>query len=102
MKYDVIISDRAANSYRRIVANTKKISLIGGEDAKTAILQKIRRLGSNPDFGSRQASFEKLDGNFRSVNVWDYKMYYKVEEDRVIVLDIIVDKSASQQGYQEI
>lgn len=102
MKREVVITDRAASSYRRIVYNLKKISRIGGEDAKSAILRKIRRLGTNPDMGSRQAKFEKLEGNFRSVTVWDYKIYYKIEEETVVVLDIIIDKAASQAKMQEI
>ena len=91
MKYEVIITDRAANAIRRIVEHTQQTSLIGGEDAKDALLHRIRRLGINPEEGSRKANFQKLEGNYRSVLAWDYRIYYKVEETRVIVLDVIVD-----------
>jgi plasmid stabilization system protein ParE len=101
MKREVVITDRAASSYRRIIYNLKKISRIGG-DAKAAILRKIRRLGTNPDMGSRQANFEKLDGVFKSVTVWDYKIYYKLEDEAVVILDIVIEKPGSQSEMQEI
>ncbi len=92
MKREVIITDRAANAIRRIVTYTKQSSLIGGEDAKSALMNRIRLLGINPEeASSRKAKFSKLEGNYRSVKVWDYRIYYKAEDDRVIVLDIIVD-----------
>lgn len=98
MKYKVIIADRAVSSLRRIVSNLKRVSLIGGEDAREALMHRIKRLSVNPEAGSRKAKFEKLKGDFRSLVVWgDYRIYYKVEEDRVIVLDVILDKEGSKK-----
>lgn len=102
MKREVIITDRATSSFRRIISNLKKTSLVGGEDAKSAILRKIKRLATDPDFGSRKANFEKLEGNFRSLTVWDYRIYFRIEETQVVVLDIIIDKTHSSAYKQEI
>ncbi|MCB0761563.1 MAG: type II toxin-antitoxin system RelE/ParE family toxin [Flavobacteriales bacterium] len=98
MKYKVIISDRAVSSLRRIVKSLKKISLIGGEDVRAALLQRIKRLSVNPTAESRKANFEKLEGEYRSIVVLgDYRIYFKIEDGRVIVLDIIMDKDGSKK-----
>ena len=98
MKYKVIISDRAVSSLRRIVKSLKKISLIGGEDVRAALLQRIKRLSMNPTAESRKANFEKLEGEYRSIVVLgDYRIYFKIEDGRVIVLDIIMDKDGSKK-----
>ena len=98
MKYKVIISDRAVSSLRRIVKSLKKISLIGGEDVRAALLQRIKRLSMNPTAESRKANFEKLEGEYRSIVVLgDYRIYFKIEDGRVIVLDIIMDVDGSKK-----
>lgn len=86
----VIVTDRATASFKRIISGLKEVSLIGGEDARLAILDSIRKLGVNPMANSKAAKFERLDGEYRKVDVWDYRIYYKVEEGKVIVLDIIL------------
>jgi plasmid stabilization system protein ParE len=91
MKKKIVVADRAVNSFRRIVTALNQESLIGGEDARTAILNKIRTLGTNPERNSRRANFEKLEGNYRSVQVWDYRIYYKVENERIVILDLMLD-----------
>jgi plasmid stabilization system protein ParE len=54
-------------------------------------LDEIRKLASNPDRNTRPAKFEKLRGDYRSVLVWNYRVYFKVEEERISILDIILD-----------
>ncbi len=90
------MSDRAVSSLQRIVMSLKSVSLIGGEDARTAIINRIKRLTSNPTAGTRVAKFEKLVGDYRSFQIWDYRVYFKIEESRVIVLEIIVDKDSTK------
>lgn len=89
----MIISDRAFNSFRRIIDNVQSTSLIGAEDARTVVLNRIRKLAFNPTQQSRKAKFFNLEGDYRSVLAWNYRIYYKVEEKRVIVLDVILDKT---------
>jgi len=84
------VTDRATASFKRIIGGLKEVSLIGGEDARLAILDSIRKLGVNPMANSMSAKFERLEGEYRKVDVWDYRIYYKVEENKVIVLDIIL------------
>ncbi len=92
-QYKIIFCDKASASFRRVLENVKSTSLIGAEDTRAVILQVIRRLAANPTNQARKAKFFSLDGDFRSVLAWNYRVYYKIEEKRVIVLDIILDKS---------
>lgn len=92
-QYKIVFCDRAVNSFRRVLENVKSTSLIGAEEARGVILQVIRRLASNPIQSARKAKFFSLEGDYYSVLAWNYRIYYKVEEKRVIVLDIILDKS---------
>jgi plasmid stabilization system protein ParE len=92
-QYKVVFCDRAVNSLKRLLENVKSTSLIGAEEARGVVLQVIRRLASNPGHQARKAKFFSLEGDYRSVLAWNYRIYYKVEEKRIIVLDIILDKN---------
>ena len=91
-KKSVVIADRASNSLQRVVRQLKSTSLIGAEDARTAILNHIRKLSVNYNSGSKPADFATLDGEFRSSMIWNYIVYFKVEDNRLVVLDIILEK----------
>lgn len=91
--YKVIITDRAFSSFRRILDVVRSTSLIGAEDARVVVLNRMKKLASNPLNQSRKAKFFNLEGDYRSALAWNYRIYYKVEEKRVIVLDVILDKS---------
>lgn len=92
-QYKVIVADRAVQSLRRLLENVRSTSLIGAEDARTVVMQHLRRLASNPTNSSRKAKFFSLEGDFRSVLAWNYRIYFKIEDKRIVVLDIILDKS---------
>lgn len=91
-KYDVVISDKATGTLHRIIDQLKSTSLIGAEDARTQIINRIKKLCVNPMANSRQANFQTIDGNIRSALAWNYRIYYLIEDSRIVVLDIILDK----------
>lgn len=92
-QYPLIIADKACESFKTLIENVRSTSLIGAEDARTVILNRLRKVGINPNQQSRKAKFSSLDGDYRSVLAWNYRIYFKMESDRVIVLDMILDKS---------
>lgn len=93
-KPKIIVSDRAVNSMRRLLDTIKSTSLIGAEEARTVIMNRIRKLAANPSAAdSRKANFVTLEGEFRSILAWNYRIYYKVNEGQVVVLDIFLDKN---------
>ena len=90
MRRKIAVSEVAANSFRRIIRNHKESSLIGGEDAKTAIISGIRRIGQNPMALSEEVNFGKVEGEYRIAKVWDCVVLYKVEVKSILIIDILL------------
>jgi len=88
----VIIADRAMTAMERIVHHLQGTSLIGAERSKDEILSVIRSLGRNaaPN-GSRKAKFDAKFGDVRSVLAHNHRIYYLVEDTRIVILDVILD-----------
>ena len=57
----------------------------------------MRKLQLNADNNSRKAKFDTLTGNYRSVLAGQCRIYFKVEERQVLVLDVILEKPAVQR-----
>lgn len=92
VKRDVILVDRATTSIERIFRQLQGASLIGAERAKDEITYRIRSLGSNAIPGdARKAKFEAIADDIWSVLAHNHRIYYLVEESRVIILDVILD-----------
>ncbi len=87
----VIISDRAVNSMRRIISKHQRNGYLGADKAKEAILTRIKQLGVNAERDSRVAKFGRIGGDVRSVLACDYRIYYRIGEEEVHVLDIFLD-----------
>ena len=90
-KRKVIISDRAVNSLKRIIAKHQLNGFLGADKAKDAIVNRLRKLAINAEKDSRVAKFGRLDGDYRSVLAWNYRIYYRLDEEEVHVLDIFLD-----------
>lgn len=89
---NVIIADRAVTAMERIVRNMQGASLIGAERAKEGILARLRALSGNamPN-DARKARFDNIPGDIRSVLAQNHRIYYLIEEERVVILDVILD-----------
>ena len=76
----------------RITHHLQGASLIGAEKSKDEILSVIRSLGRHaaPN-GSRKARFDAEFGDVRSVLAHNHRIYYLVEEARIVILDVILD-----------
>ena len=89
---NVIIADRAVTAMERIVRQLQGASLIGAERAKDDMVSRIRSLGGNSaPSDSRKARFDSLPGDIRSVLSHNHRIYDLVEEQRIVVLDVILD-----------
>ena len=92
VKRDVILVDRATTSIERIFRQLQGASLIGAERAKDEITFRMRNLGSNAIPGdARKAKFEAIADDIWSVLAHNHRIYYLVEADRVVILDVILD-----------
>lgn len=76
----------------RIVRQLQGASLIGAEKAKDEMLSRIRSLAGNATpADSRKARFETIPGDIRSVLAHNHRIYYLVEAERIVILDVILD-----------
>tara|TARA_X000000950_G_C13483087_1_gene484600 strand:- start:210 stop:563 length:354 start_codon:yes stop_codon:yes gene_type:complete len=89
---DVILADRATTAIERIIRQLQGASLIGAERAKDEIVNRIRGLASNAmPADARKARFDSIADDIWSVLAHNHRIYYLVEERRVVVLDVILD-----------
>ena len=91
-KYKILFSDRAFNSFRRVVTNANKASLIGGEDTRSALLKEIRRLSQNPYNKTEAMPLPKMDNEYRQLRIWDFVVVFKIKGDEVHILDMMIGK----------
>jgi len=92
VKKEVIISDRAVKAFERIIVALQGQSLIGAEKAKDEILARIGKLGEHPKPSeARKAKFDAIEGEFWSVLTHNHRIYYLIELNRIVVVDIILD-----------
>ncbi len=76
----------------RIIRRLQGASLIGAEKAKDEMLARIRSLARNAAPGdSRKAKFDQIPGDIRSILAHNHRIYYRVEEERIAILDVILD-----------
>jgi len=90
-KRKIFFSSKALSSFQAMVNDVQETSLIGAEKTRKAVLDDIRKLAVNPELNSRVAKFEKLPGEYRSLLVWNYRVYFKIESEQIVVMDIILD-----------
>ncbi len=92
--YEMYFSSQAVESFREIVAHTQEVSLIAAEKLRAKIFHKLHLVRHHPIQGSKSIDIGALEGNFRLATALNVKIYYKVEKDKVIVLDMLLDKEA--------
>jgi len=89
---DVILADRATTAIERIIRQLQGASLIGAERAKDEIVNRIRGLAANAmPADARKARFDSIADDIWSVLAHNHRIYYLVEAQRVVVLDVILD-----------
>lgn len=76
---------------KRIISKHQRNGYLGADKAKEAIVNRVKKLGVNAERDSRVAKFGRLDGDYRSVLAWDYRIYYRIDELEIKVLDIFLD-----------
>ena len=70
----------------------QQVSLLSAEKVRTKILHKLHLIEHKPMQSSRQVELAGLEDHIRMATVLNYKIYYKLENDSVYVLDILMDK----------
>ncbi|MFZ4784336.1 MAG: hypothetical protein ACOYLH_02595 [Flavobacteriales bacterium] len=86
---EMVFTAEAVNAFREIVANTQEISLIAAEKLRAKIFHRLHLIQHHPIQSSRQIDIA-LEGHFRLTTADNIKIYYKVEEGRTVILDLLV------------
>ncbi len=89
---DLYFTKTAVKSFKEIIAHTQETSLIAAEKLRAKIFHKLRSIRHHPEQGSKAVIFEGLQGNYRLATALHVKIYFKVEEDRMVILEMILDK----------
>jgi plasmid stabilization system protein ParE len=91
---EMIFTSQAVEAFRDIIGNTQEVSLIAAEKLRAKIFHKLHLIQHHPIQGSKSINVG-IDGNFRLTTALNVKIYYKVEENRTIILDLLIDKAAT-------
>jgi hypothetical protein len=70
------------------------VSLIAAERMRNKIFHKLDLIHHHPLHGSKKVEVANTPGHYRLATVLTYKIYYKVEDKRIIVMDILLDKES--------
>jgi len=96
--HEVIISKQAADILHETINEHQQFSLLAADKLRTKLFHKIHLVKHDPLLSSKLVELQGMQGHFRVTNVLNYKIYYKVEETKIIILDIILDKLPRQRG----
>ena len=91
MAYEIVAAPQAVKAFQELIEAAQAKSLVGAENARRAILNRLQELALNPQSQTRKANFRGMPGDVRSVSVLEYRVYFIVQVERVIVLDCFLD-----------
>jgi hypothetical protein len=87
---------KGEEAFRNIVLNMQEVSLIAAERVRSRILHRIHLIHHHPLQSSKKIEFRDLKGHFRVAEALNYRIYYLVEEDKIVLMDILMDKEVSK------
>ncbi len=91
MAYEIAIAPRAVEAFKEVIEAAQATSLIGAENARRAVLNRLQELALSPQVGTRKAQFKGMPGDVRSAQVLEYRIYFLVQIERITVLDCFLD-----------
>ncbi len=94
--HDFFFTPSAAEKFQAIVSNMQEVSLIAAERVRSRIIHKLHLIQHNPIQSSKKIELPGLEGHFRVAEVLNYKMFYFVDDSRIVLMDILLDKEMSK------
>ena len=93
--HDFVFSSRAADAFRDIIRDLQQVSLLSAEKVRSRIMHKLHLIQHQPMQASKKVELN-IVGHFRCATVLNYKIYYKLDESTISVVDIVLDKDAKR------
>jgi hypothetical protein len=94
--HDFFFTPSAAEKFQAIVSHMQEVSLIAAERVRSRIIHKLHLIQHNPIQSSKKIELSGLEGHFRVAEVLNYKMFYFVDDSRIVLMDILLDKEMSK------
>jgi len=76
----------------QIIMDMQQVSLLSAEKVRKRIIHKLHLIQHQPMQSSKEVTMSGLKGHYRSASVLNFKIFYMVEENRICVVDILMDK----------
>ncbi|MBX2960543.1 MAG: type II toxin-antitoxin system RelE/ParE family toxin [Flavobacteriales bacterium] len=84
-----MISRKAQESIQEIFNYVKKVSSVEiAQKVKSTIITECKNLSQFSGY-SKERYLENLNGDFRSITVWDYNIIYSITQQNVNILNVI-------------
>ena len=85
----VVISKKAQESIKEIFNYVQRDSSLNtAQKVKTRIIERCKNLKGFSGY-SKERYLDELEGEYRSVTVWDYNIIYRVTTNNIRVLNVI-------------
>lgn len=97
--HEFYFTESAKTAFRSLIEQIQQVSLIAAERMRNKIFHKLHLIHHHPLQGSKKVELALVPGHIRLATVLNYKIYYKVEDKRIIVLDILLDKDAVKEKH---
>jgi plasmid stabilization system protein ParE len=78
-----------------MIQQVQEVSLLSAEKLRARIFHKLHLIHHHPTQGSKKLELPSVSGHIRQASVLNYKIYFKLEGHRIIVLEMLLDKSTS-------
>lgn len=88
---EFVFSNHATESLKAIIEDLQQVSLLSAEKVRSRIMHKLHLIQHQPMQSSKKVE-TTIDRHIRVATVLNYKIFYMVEETRISVLEILLDK----------
>lgn len=88
---EFVFSNHAIESLRAIIEDLQQVSLLSAEKVRSRIMHKLHLIQHQPMQSSKKVE-AGMDRHIRVAAVLNYKIFYMVEDTRISVLEILLDK----------
>ena len=92
--YEFYFTPNAAESFLRIIQDVQEVSLLSAEKVRSRIFHKLHLIQHHPSQGSRRIELPGVEGHMRLATVLNYKIYFRLDGQRIIVMEMLMDKEA--------
>jgi hypothetical protein len=96
--HEVVITKQATDILHQTINDLQSVSLLSADKVRSKFFHKFHQIQHDPLQSSKVVELQGMQGHFRVTTVLNHKIYFKVEEEKIIVLDILLENLPTQKG----